>query len=156
MKKNFARILTAVSVSAMTLTAMAPFAYADDFKVGICQLVQHPAQDAATKGFRDELQAKLEADGDTVTFDEQNAAGDSATCATIVNAFVNDGDNLIMANATPALQAAQAATGDIPILGTSVTDYGTALDISDWKGTTGTNISGTSDLAPLDKQAELF
>jgi len=156
MKKNIARILTAVSVSAMTLTAFAPAALADDFKVGICQLVQHPALDAATKGFREELQAKLEADGDTVEFDEQNAAGDSATCATIVNTFVQDQDNLIMANATPALQAAQAATGDIPILGTSVTDYGTALDIDDWKGTTGTNISGTTDLAPLDGQAKLF
>lgn len=156
MKRNITRVLTAASVAAMALTAVAPAAYADDFKVGICQLVQHPALDAATKGFREELESKLKADGDTVEFDEQNAAGDSATCATIVNAFVQDGDNLIMANATPALQAAQAATGDIPILGTSVTDYGTALDISDWKGTTGTNISGTSDLAPLDKQAELF
>ena len=156
MKKNITSVLTAASGTAMALTAVAPAAYAEDFKVGICQLVQHPALDAATKGFREELQSKLEADGDTVEFDEQNAAGDSATCATIVNTFVQDQDNLIMANATPALQAAQAATGDIPILGTSVTDYGTALDISDWTGTTGTNISGTSDLAPLDKQAELF
>ena len=131
MKKNITRVLTAASVTAMALTAVAPAAYAEDFKVGICQLVQHPALDAATKGFREELQSKLEADGDTVEFDEQNAAGDSATCATIVNTFVQDQDNLIMANATPALQAAQAATGDIPILGTSVTDYGTALDISD-------------------------
>jgi len=64
--------------------------------------------------------------------------------------------DLIMANATPALQAAVAATGDIPILGTSVTDYATALDISDWSGATGINVSGTSDLAPLDQQAAML
>lgn len=157
MNQNVVRILAAASVSAMTLSGLALPVYAGEtYHVGICQLVQHPALDAATKGFREELQKELEADGDSVEFDEQNAAGDSATCATIVNSFVTDGVDLIMANATPALQAAQAATGSIPILGTSVTDYGTALDISDWKGTTGTNISGTSDLAPLDKQAALF
>ena len=156
MKQNIIRILTASSVAALTVTGLAFPAAAETYQVGICQLVQHPALDAATKGFREELQKELEADGDSVEFDEQNAAGDSATCATIVNSFVTNGVDLIMANATPALQAAQAATGTIPILGTSVTDYATALDISDWKGTTGTNISGTSDLAPLDKQAELF
>lgn len=157
MKKRIAQILAAASVSAMAAATLAPAAMAGEtYHVGICQLVQHPALDAATKGFKEELKKELEADGDTVEFDEQNAAGDSATCATIVNSFVTDGVDLIMANATPPLQAAQAATGEIPILGTSVTDYGTALDISDWTGTTGTNISGTSDLAPLDKQAELF
>jgi len=131
----------------------APAASDRKFTVGVLQLVQHPALDAATQGFVDVLK---ETYGDNVTIDSQNAAGDSATCATIANTFVSNKYDLIMANATPALQAAQAATGSIPILGTSVTDYGTALDISDWKGTTGTNISGTSDLAPLDKQAALF
>jgi putative ABC transport system substrate-binding protein len=123
------------------------------YTIGICQLVQHPALDAATKGFKAALKDKL---GDSVTFDEQNAAGDSATCATICNGFVSSGVDLIMANATPALQAAAAATSKIPILGTSVTDYATALNISNWTGTTGTNISGTSDLAPLDGQAAML
>jgi len=123
------------------------------YTVGICQLVQHDALDAATEGFKDALTDAL---GDEVTFDEQNAAGDSATCATICNGFVSEGADLILANATPALQAAVAATSEIPILGTSITDYATALEISDWTGTTGTNVSGTSDLAPLDQQAEML
>ena len=123
------------------------------YTIGICQLVQHNALDAATKGFKDALTEKL---GDKVKFDEQNAAGDSATCATICNQFVSSNVDLIMANATPALQASTAATNSIPILGTSVTDYGTALSIADWKGTTGTNVTGTADLAPLDKQAEMI
>lgn len=123
------------------------------YTVGICQLVQHPALDAATEGFKAALTEKL---GDKVTFVEQNASGDSATCAVICGQFVSDEVDLIMANATPALQAAMSATADIPILGTSVTDYGTALGISDWTGVTGSNISGTSDLAPLDGQAEII
>ena len=125
----------------------------DTYRVGICQLVQHVALDAATQGFQDALTQKL---GDAVSFDVQNASGDSNTCSTIVNTFVSGGVNLIMANATPALQAAVAATGDIPILGTSVTDYATALDIDNWNGATGMNVSGTSDLAPLEQQAEML
>lgn len=123
------------------------------YKIGICQLVQHEALDAATKGFKDALTEKL---GDKVKFDEQNAQGDSPTCATIVNSFVSENVDLILANATAPLQAAATGTTDIPILGTSVTDYGTALNIKDWKGTTGVNVSGTSDLAPLDQQAAMI
>ncbi len=123
------------------------------YNVGICQLVEHVALDAATQGFKDALTEKL---GDSVVFDEQNAQGDSATCATIINSFVAANKNLIMANATPPLQAAAAGTVDIPILGTSVTDYATALDIADWNGSTGRNISGTSDLAPLSEQAAII
>ena len=123
------------------------------YTVGICQLVQHEALDAATKGFKDALKEKL---GDDVEFDEQNAANDSATCATIANQFVSNKVDLIMANATPALQAAAAATADIPIVATSITDYATALEISDWTGKTGKNITGSADLAPLDKQAEMI
>lgn len=128
----------------------------DSYKVGICQLMQHVALDAATQGFQDKLTELVEADGKTVEFDLQNASGDSATCTTIVNGFVSSGVDLIMGNGTAALQAAQSGTADIPILGTSITDYATALDMSDWTGTTGTNISGTTDLAPLDGQAEML
>ena len=122
------------------------------YKVGICQLVQHDALDAATKGFMDALKEEL---GDSVTFDEQNAQGDSNTCSTIINNFVSGDVDLILANATPALQAAQAGTTEIPILGTSVTEYGVALGIDNFSGTVGGNISGTSDLAPLDQQAQI-
>lgn len=125
----------------------------ESYNVGICQLVQHPALDEATEGFKVALTEKL---GDKVSFDEQNASGDSATCATIVNQFVSNDCDLILANATASLQAAAAATDTIPILGTSITDYATALEIEDWTGTTGKNISGTSDLAPLDEQAAML
>lgn len=124
------------------------------YNIGICQLVQHEALDAATQGFKDALVEKL-GEG-SVKFDEQNASGDSANCATIVNGFVSNGVDLILANATASLQAAAQATADIPVLGTSITDYATALDISDWTGTVGNNISGTSDLAPLDQQAAMI
>lgn len=128
----------------------------DSYTVGVCQLMQHVALDAATQGFQDKLTELVEADGKSVEFDVQNASGDSATCTTIVNGFVSSGVDLIMGNGTAALQAAQSGTADIPILGTSITDYATALDMSDWTGTTGTNISGTTDLAPLDGQAEML
>lgn len=144
--------LIAVMIAALLCLGMAAVAE-ETYTVGICQLVQHVALDAATQGFQDALTEKL---GDAVAFDVQNASGDSNTCSTIVNTFVSDGVDLIMANATPALQAAVAATGDIPILGTSVTDYATALDIDGWTGATGVNVSGTSDLAPLDQQAAML
>ena len=123
------------------------------YKVGVVQLVQHEALDAATKGFTDALKEAL---GDKVEVVEKNASGDSNNCSTIVNGFISDKVDLIMANATPALQAAASPTSTIPILGTSVTDYATALEIADWTGTVGGNISGTSDLAPLDKQAAML
>ena len=124
------------------------------YNIGICQLVQHEALDAATKGFKDYLTEKLGADN--VKFDEQNAQGDSATCATICNQFVSSNYDLILGNGTAALQAAYTATPNIPILGTSITDYGTALDKSDWNGVSGMNVSGTTDLAPLDQQAAML
>ena len=132
----------------------APAADGKVYNIGICQLVQHEALDAATQGFKDALTEKLGADN--VKFDEQNASGDSANGTTIVSGFVSTGVDLILANATAPLQAAAQATADIPVLGTSVTDYATALDISDWTGTVGNNISGTSDLAPLDQQAAMI
>ena len=125
----------------------------DTYTVGICQLVQHQALDAATQGFKDALKEEL---GDKVEFVEQNAANDIPTCGTICNGFVSDGVDLILANATGALTAAAAATSDIPILGTSITAYGVALDIDDFNGTVGGNISGTSDLADLEAQANMI
>ena len=123
------------------------------FVVGVCQLVPHDALDAATKGFEDALKEEFGGNVDVIV---KLGGGDSATCAPIVNGFVADEVDLIMANATPALQAAVAATEDIPILGTSVTEYGVGLEIENFNGTVGGNVSGTSDLAPLDQQAAMI
>ena len=124
------------------------------YKIGILQQLEHAALDEATKGFEDACTEKF-GEGN-VKFDLQNGQGEQANCATIANNFVADNVDLILANATTALQACAAATTDIPILGTSVTEYATALEISDWSGTTGRNISGTSDLAPLDQQEDML
>ena len=152
-KQILATVLSAAMAAGMIVV---PVSAAEDetYTVGICQLVQHDALDAATQGFIDSL---TEAMGDKVEILEvQNAQGDSNTCSTIVNDFVSKDVDLILANATPALQAAAAITSDIPILGTSVTEYGVALNIDDFDGTVGNNISGTSDLAPLDQQAAML
>ena len=156
MKKLISLVLAAVM--ALSLVACGSGSKDKDtsdktYKVGVVQLIQHEALDAATKGFTDALKEAL---GDKVEVVEKNASGDSNNCSTIVNGFISDKVDLIMANATPALQAAASATSTIPILGTSVTDYATALEIADWTGTVGGNISGTSDLAPLDKQAAML
>ncbi len=125
------------------------------FVIGISQLVQHGALDAATQGFQDKV-LELAPEGTNVEFDLQNASGDTANCVSIASGFVAAGVDLIMANGTAALQAASAATGDIPILGTSITEYGVALGLENFTGTVGTNVSGCSDLAPLDEQAEML
>ena len=146
--------IVAILLAAMMLLCSAAALGEAQYKVGVIQLVTHEALDAATQGFIDALNAEM-GEG-VVDVDVQNAAGDSNTCSTMANAFVSDEVDLILANATPALQAASAATADIPILGTSVTEYGVALGIDDFGGTVGGNISGTSDLAPLDQQAAMI
>jgi putative ABC transport system substrate-binding protein len=123
------------------------------YTVGICQLVEHPALDNATQGFKDALTEKL---GDAVSFEEGNASGESANCTTIVNGFLASNVDLIMANATASLQAAASATSTIPVIGTSITDYASALGIDNWTGVVGTNVSGATDLAPLDEQAAMI
>ena len=144
---------TAAATEAVTEAPAADTEAAKTYSVGICQLVQHPALDAATEGFKAAL---TEALGDAVTFNEQNASGESTNCATIINGFVSSNVDLILANATSPLQAAVSATSTIPVLGTSITDYASALEIDNWTGTVGTNVSGTSDLAPLDQQAAML
>ena len=154
MKKMIAMALALMLVFSMAACASSEGgAENGKYTVGICQLVQHEALDAATQGFIDTLKAEL--GEENVDINLQNASGDSNTCANIVNDFVANEVDLIMANATPALQAAATATKDIPILGTSVTEYGVALGIENFDGLVGTNVSGTSDLAPLDKQAAM-
>jgi len=149
------KIIAVVCVMLMVLS-MCACAEKDDGKyvIGVCQLVEHEALSAATRGFMDAIIAEL--GEENVKFDVQIAAGDSATCTNIILDFVSKDVDLILANATPALQAAAAATEDIPILGTSITEYSVALNLENYNGTVGGNISGTSDLAPLDQQAAMI
>ncbi|MBQ8248428.1 MAG: ABC transporter substrate-binding protein [Clostridia bacterium] len=155
--KKVLSLMLALALGIGSIATLASCSDSEDdgkYEIGIVQLVEHPALDSATEGFKQAIIDELGADA--VEFDYQNAQNDANTCSTIVNQFVSNEVDLIMANATPALQAAAAATADIPILGTSVTEYGVALEIKDFNGTVGGNISGTSDLAPLDKQAEMI
>ena len=173
MKRNATRrLLTALLAAAMCLSmaacgskpaanngssdtdAPSGDAAARKYTIGVCQLVTHDALDAATQGFIDAVQEKLGADN--VDISVQNAANDQNVCTTIVNTFVSQKVDLIMANATPSLQAAYNATTEIPILGTAVTEYGVALGLKDFNGTVGGNVSGTSDLAPLTEQADMI
>lgn len=150
------KLLSLTLASAMAVTSALTLASCEKktYTVGICQLVTHEALDAATEGFK---QALIDEFGEeNITFDYQNAANDTAACATIANSFVSKNVDLILANATPALQAAAAATTTIPILGTSITEYGVAMSIEDFNGTVGGNISGTSDLAPLTDQSQMI
>ena len=124
------------------------------YTIGICQQMEHPALDAATEGFQDACKEKF--GEDNVEFDVQNAQGEQTMCSTIINNFVSSDVDLILANATLPLQTAAQATADIPILGTSVTDFASALGISDWTGATGVNISGTCDLAPIEEQEDML
>ena len=145
------QIMAAALCAAMAGSMLGVNASAEEtYTVGICQLMEHVALDAATQGFQDALTEEL---GDAVSYDVQNAQGDTNTCSTIINSFVSNEVDLILANATPALQAAAAGTNEIPILGTAVTEYGVALEIDGFDGLVGGNISGTSDLAPLEDQA---
>ncbi len=155
MKKILSAILAVILCASFCLLAVScSETGSKKYTVGIVQLVQHVALDAATEGFKKALVDKL--GEDNVVFDYQNASGEPANCTTIVNNFVSNKVDLIMANATPALQAAYNATQTIPILGTSVTEYGVALGIENFNGTVGANVSGTSDLAPLDEQAQMI
>lgn len=153
MKKAISLMLAAAIMLCCAL-AFASCGAKKTYTVGICQLVRHEALDAATQGFKDALVKAL--GEESVTFLEQNAANDTTACSTIVTGFVSKNVDLIMANATPALQAAYNATNTIPILGTSITEYGVALGIKDFSGTVGGNVSGTSDLAPLTEQADMI
>ena len=151
------KVLSIILCLAFTLTvcfALASCGNKAKYQIGICQFVTHNALDAATKGFKDAVIAELGAEN--VYFDEKNAGEDVSACTTIAQSFVSKRYDLIMANATPSLQAAAAATTKIPILGTSITEYGVALSIENFNGTTGYNVSGTSDLAPLTEQAQMI
>lgn len=138
--------ITALLLSlCLLLGCTAALAEEKTYSVGILQLVQHPALDRATKGFMETLSAKLNG---RVNFVETNASGDVPACTTLANQLLTDGVDLIMANATPAVEAVMNATADTPIVGTSVTVY----DFIEGAP----NVTGTSDLAPLDAQAAMI
>jgi len=121
-----------------------------EYTVGICQLMKHDSLDQATRGFVDALTEKIEEAGKKVTIDEQVAGGPDL-CATVINTLTSKKVDLIMANATPALLAAATATAEIPVLGTSVTDYNDTFS-----GKIPANVSGTSDAVPFDEQAKMM
>ncbi len=122
------------------------------YTVGVCQLAEHPALDEATRGFQEALSEKL---GDRVQFDIQNAQGEQTNCTTIINKFVSAHVDLIMGNATNAVKAAREATSEIPIVGTSVTDY-VASGLVAANEAPGENLTGVSDSNPVSMQVELL
>ncbi|OKX95176.1 sugar ABC transporter substrate-binding protein [Corynebacterium glutamicum] len=123
----------------------------DSYRVGINQLVQHPALDAATTGFKE----AFEEAGVDVTFDEQNANGEQGTALTISQQFASDNLDLVLAVATPAAQATAQNITDIPVLFTAVTDAVSA-ELVDSNEAPGGNVTGTSDIAPIEQQLELL
>ena len=144
---------TAASSVASSAAAGSAAASGDTYTIGICQLVQHAALDAATQGFEDKLMELL--GEENVTFDYQNAQGEQANSTTIATKFVSDGCDLILANGTTALQSAAAATADIPIVGTSVTDYIAAGAVNS-NEKPGTNVTGVSDLGEIKAQVDVL
>ena len=149
MKKTLAILIGLALALGLCLPACAA-----QYTIGICQFRPHPALDEATRCFKDAVNAAL-GEGE-VEFLFDNAQGEFAACTAAMSGYVTKGVNLILANATSALEAAANATMEIPVLGVSVTEYGAALHIDDFDGLVGGNISGASDLAPLDEQDKMI
>ena len=149
-KKFFAAAAACLMVAGFAACGNEPTPVNPDekvFQIGIVQLAEHPAMDEATRGFKEFLTEKL---GDKVQFSVQNAQGEQTNCTTIVNQFVSSKVDLIMANATNAVKAAREATSDIPVVGTSVTDYvSTGLVASN-------EAPGASDMNPVTVQVDLM
>lgn len=124
------------------------------YKIGVVQLVEHSALDASYQGFVDGLAETGLVDGQNIKIDYQNAQGEQANCVTIAQKLVNDRSDLILAIATPAAQAVANLTRNIPILVTAVTDPASAQLVKS-NEKPGTNVSGTSDLTPVEAQIKL-
>ena len=150
--------MLAIAIAALMLLSLAACGgtACDDGKyvIGICQMTKHPSLDHASEGFKDAVIAAL--GEDNVVFKEQDAAGEYATCGVVIDGFIAEGVDMILANSTTPLQVAVSATDEIPILGTSITDYAAALNMSEWTGSVEGNVAGTTDLAPLDQQAAVI
>lgn len=124
-------------------------------KIGIVQLVEHNALDAANKGFVDGLASKGYKEGENVEFDRQNAQADQSNLQNIAQRFVNNKVDLICAIATPAAQAVANLTKDIPITATAVTDYEQAKLVASNDAPKG-NVTGTTDMNPVKEQIDLL
>ena len=153
LKKGIALALTAAALMAFTGCGTNETTSNGEYKVGVVQLVEHPALDAANKGFVDALKEK--GLSDKITFDQQNAQADQSNLNSIAQRFVSDRKNLILAIATPAAQSMANATHDIPILGTAITDYEAAKLVKSNEHPGG-NVSGTSDMTPVEKEVDLI
>ena len=149
MKKIISLILSA----ALVFTLVACGAPSATYTIGILEYSSHEAQSLAVQGFMDVLTENL---GNEVAFDRQHASGDANSATLIANNFVTKNVDLILCDNTQSVQIAAAATATTPVLGAAVTDYAQALDVSLASEVTGINVSGTSDLAPLDRQAEMI
>ena len=124
------------------------------YQIGVIQIVEQPALDAAYKGFKEEMAAEGYKDGDNIKLDYKNAQGDTNNLNTIASQFVGEKKDMIFAIATPSAQAVANQTSTIPIVGTAITDYVAAkLVVSNEKP--GRNVTGTSDLNPVAKQIDL-
>lgn len=148
--KKVISIVLAMALCVSACFAMSACGSKTDYTVGICQLMEHDSLDKATQGFVDALNEAMVAAGKTVEFDTQ-VAGDASLCSTVINTFTSKNVDLIMANATPALTAAAEATSEIPVLGTSVTDYNDTFS-----NKIPANVSGTSDAVPFEEQAQMM
>ncbi len=151
MKKWMSTVVALVLILGMALGVSA----GEKVKIGITQIVEHPALDASRQGFVDTLAELGYVEGDNVVYDIQSAQGDLSIAQTIAHKFVNDGVDLILAIATPTAQAAANVTQDVPIVITAVTDP-VAAGLVDSIEVPGTNVTGTSDLTPVAKQLELL
>lgn len=149
MKKILSLILSAVLILGLTACGTTSATYT----IGILEYSTHEAQSLAVQGFMDALTEKL---GNEVAFEKQHASGDANSATLIANNFVTQNVDLILCDNTQSLQICAAATATIPVLGAAVTDYAQALDVSLASASTGINVSGTSDLAPLTSQAEMI
>ena len=152
--KKFVALVLAVLMTAALAGCGGTASNSDGYVIGICQMMPHNSLTDAAQGFQDALTDAL--GEDKVQFIHQDAGGEYANCATIIDGFLAEGVDLILANATVPLQAAVSAVADTPVLGTSITDYATALNMQEWTGILGGNVSGTTDLAPLDQQAAVI
>ena len=146
---------TRLSALAFALAATAPFAHATDKKVAVTAIVEHPALDAVRDGVRDELKAAGFENGKGLKFEFQSAQGNTGTAAQIARKYVGDKPAAIVAIATPSAQAVVAATKDIPVVYSAVTDPVAAKLVKSWDAS-GTNVTGVSDLSPLPRHLELI
>ena len=151
--ENMKNIITILSIILLAISCSKSQSSA--YKIGILQLVEHPALDDANRGFVDGLKEEGFEDGKNLIIDYQNAQGEQANCITISQKFINDRSDLILAIATPAAQAIANLTKDIPILITAVTDPADSKLVAD-NNIPGGNVTGTSDLTPVSEQMDLL